>query len=96
MHETEIASAAMPKQVLEQISAFHEAAVWDRAQQLVGEVSVNSRGRGVFIGTSGFFAGTLVASVVSWSPLPKAALVVVAAVLVSTTAWAVTRPRSAP
>ena len=52
---------------------------------------MNSRGRGVFIGMSGFFAGALVASVVSWSPLPKAALVVVVAVLVSTTAWAVTR-----
>ena len=57
---------------------------------------MNSRGRGVFIGMSGFFAGALVASLVSWSPLPKAALVVVVAVLASTTAWAVTRPRSAP
>ena len=54
---------------------------------------MNSRGRGVFIGMSGFFAGALVASVVSWSPLPKLALVVVAAVLVSTTAWVVTRLR---
>jgi hypothetical protein len=63
----------------------------ERAQQLVGEVSVNSRGRGAIIGISGFFAGALVASVVSWSPLPKAALVMVVAALVSTTAWAVTR-----
>ncbi len=57
---------------------------------------MNSRGRGVFIGMSGFFAGALVASLVPWSPLPKAALVVVAAVLVSTTAWAVSHPRTAP
>ncbi|MGC1723653.1 MAG: hypothetical protein WA746_32120 [Isosphaeraceae bacterium] len=57
---------------------------------------MNSRGRGVFIGMSGFFGGALVAALVPWSPLPKAALVVVAAVLVSTTAWAVSHPRTAP
>jgi hypothetical protein len=57
---------------------------------------MNARGRGAVIGMSGFFAGAAAASVVSWSPLPKAALVVVVAVLVSTTAWLVSRPRSAP
>jgi hypothetical protein len=57
---------------------------------------VNSRPRGAFIGMSGFFAGALVASVVSWPPPPRAALVAVAAVLVSTTVWVVSRPRSAP
>ena len=44
----------------------------ERAQQLGEGVSVNSRGRGVFIGMSGFFAGALVAPLVPWSPLPKA------------------------
>jgi len=68
----------------------------DRAGQLVGGVSVNARGRGVFIGMSGFFAGALAASLVPWSPLTKAALVGVVAVLASMAAWVVSRPRSAP
>ena len=86
----------MPKQVLEQIAAFHEAAVRGTSSTARGRSFSKFPGAGVFIGMSGLFAGTLVASVVSWSPLPKAALVVAAAVLVSTTAWAVTRLRSAP
>ena len=56
---------------------------------------MSNRNRGVIIGISGFFAGGFVASIVSWSPLPKAVLVGVVAGLVSTLVWAFLRPRNA-
>ena len=86
----------MPKQVLEQIAAFHEAAVWGTSSTARGSSFSESPGAGRIHRHERLFAGALVAALVPWSPLPKAALVVVAAVLVSTTAWAVSHPRTAP
>jgi len=57
---------------------------------------MSSKGRSVVIGISGLFAGALAASLVSWSPMPRAALAGIVAALVSTAAWAVLRPRAAP
>jgi hypothetical protein len=50
---------------------------------------MNPRVAGVVMG---FFAGAFVASIVPLAPLPKAALVGVVAVLVSTLVWAVFGP----
>ena len=57
---------------------------------------MSPKGRSVIIGISGLFSGGLTASIVPWSPLPKAALVGVVTVLVSTLVWAFLRPRTTP
>lgn len=56
---------------------------------------MNPKNRGVIIGMSGFYAGMLVAQLVSWPTFPKAALVMVVSVVVSLLAMVLTRPRSA-
>ena len=81
----------MPKQVLEQIAAFHEAAVWGTSSTARGRSFSEFPGAGRIHRHERLLRRALVASLVPWSPLPKAALVMVVAVLVSTTAWAVTR-----
>ena len=50
--------------------------------------------KGVIIGISGFFAGTVAAQAVSWDTLPKAALAVAVAIGVSTAVWALLRPKA--
>ena len=57
---------------------------------------MSPKGRSVIIGISGLFFGGLTASIVPWSPLPKAVLVGVVTVLVSTLVWAFLRPRTTP
>ncbi len=55
---------------------------------------MSPRKRSMIIGISGFFAGAVIASIVPWSPLPKAVLVGAVIVLVSTVVWALLRSKS--
>ena len=53
---------------------------------------MSPRNRGLCAGMGGFFAGGFVASIVPWSPLPKAVVVMVVAGLITALALVTTRP----
>jgi hypothetical protein len=54
---------------------------------------MNDRTRGVIIGLSGLFSGGLIGRAVDLPTWPKALLVVVVGVIVSTVVWMFLRPR---